>query len=499
MANSDLIKVMASAEISLVDETDASTLTSNMQVIKGSKNQIYIVGQTNPFSPDWKKSNLVIRPFLQASNVTKQDLSGIEYNPDLFDPKEYPNPLYDGNYIKDIHWFIRDTAGIETEIYDSTDYSFSYTYTIDGKTVVCNDKRQLVIKGNVLGKNSTADLICKYSFYDPFANIYISQQTLVTIVNLASGLSNSKIVTMPINGNSITNTSIQYLDIVAKFYGDSGEESIGDLIDNGDSTVSCLWYIRDKDNWALLDPTQTGQEQANSVTQLYKIMRIKSYDANSGNYEFEDYYGPKGNAVLRLFPDLIVGSEVIKCVFTDSTGAQFSTIEVVYDNTDTTKVEIYSSNGRRLKRNETKGTDLKAIVTYKGNLLEDNSSLYDTEFDYYWYKYTYGTDKMVNVYNNDSNEIVINEDKDNPIKGKRILHASSNDIDINDKQTKIMLDLAEHREIVASMAQASFYSASVSEEDLNLAINLNNNVGIDTNDLDAALFTAKELKAISES
>ena len=95
-------KLKATASVTIVDETDASTLVSNMVVVKGSKNQIYITGQDNPYSPDWTKNNLVIRPFLQASNITKENKSNEEYNPDLFDPAEYPQDLITYGYIKDI-------------------------------------------------------------------------------------------------------------------------------------------------------------------------------------------------------------------------------------------------------------------------------------------------------------------------------------------------------------------------------------------------------------
>ena len=67
-------KIKATASVTIVDETDASTLTGNMMVVKGSKSQIFITGQSNPYSPDWVKSNLVVRPFLQASNITKENL-----------------------------------------------------------------------------------------------------------------------------------------------------------------------------------------------------------------------------------------------------------------------------------------------------------------------------------------------------------------------------------------------------------------------------------------
>ena len=81
-------KIKATASVTIVDETDASTLIGNMTVVSGSKNQIYLTGQANPFSPNWAKSNLVIRPFLQATNVTKNNLVDVEYDPDLFNPEE---------------------------------------------------------------------------------------------------------------------------------------------------------------------------------------------------------------------------------------------------------------------------------------------------------------------------------------------------------------------------------------------------------------------------
>ena len=112
-------KIKATASVTIVDETDASTLTGNMMVVKGSKSQIFITGQSNPYSPDWVKSNLVVRPFLQASNITKENLIGEEYNPDMFDPKEYPNSISTYEYIKDIHWYLRDSAGVERELFES--------------------------------------------------------------------------------------------------------------------------------------------------------------------------------------------------------------------------------------------------------------------------------------------------------------------------------------------------------------------------------------------
>ena len=485
-------KIKATASVTVVNETDASMLTGNMLVVKGSKNQLYITGQSNPFSPDWSKSNLVIRPFLQASNITKLDSVGIEYNPDLFDPKEYSNAISFYDYIKDIHWYLRDSAGVETEIHESSDYSFSYTYTINGSKVICNDSRQLVIKKNILSKNSTADIVCKFSFYDPFANIYVSQQLETNLINLASGQSNSKLITTCVNGNTITNNGNTYIDIMAQFYGDSEEENIGAAIEEGSANVSCLWYIRRQDGWTLLDPTTEGQTVANTEAMMYEIMKVSEYDDLTGTYTFEKFEGARGNAGIRIYPALIKGSEVIKCVYTDATGAKYNSIQVVYDVTDDTRVELYCSNGKRLRKGHVENTTIKAVITYKGTLLQDDSPLYDTEFDYYWYKYTLSDDKYVNVFNNSANDVIENEDLANPIKGLRTLYVDYLDISSDEKEAEFSLDLVEYEAAAANAAQAMYFSRAITEEDLGIAMLLNEDAGIE-DDIEAAIYTAQEL------
>ena len=489
-------KIKATASVTIVDETDASTLTGNMMVVKGSKSQIFITGQSNPYSPDWIKSNLVVRPFLQASNITKENLIGEEYNPDMFDPKEYPNSISTYEYIKDIHWYLRDSAGVERELFESNECSFNYTYVINDIAVVCNDKRQLVIRENILSKNTTADIICKFSFYDPFANMFISQQLETTITNIASGQSNNKLITSCITGNAINNTGASYIDIIAKFYDDTGEINIDDLIVSGDSNVSCLWYIRRYDGWMLLDPTELGQNNANVNTDMYKIKRINSYDSSTETYDLVDSTNARGAAAIRIFPSIISGSEVIKCVFTDSTGAKYNSLQIIYDTTDPTSVELYCSNGKRLKKGSIENTTIKAIVTYKGSLLEDDSSLYNTEFDYYWYKYTISDDVYVNVYNDNSNNLIENSDLAHPIKGKRTLFINSNAITSDEKEARFSLDLVEYGALTSEAAQASFYNSAVSEEDLATAMVINNSIGMNENDIDAAISTAQELNSL---
>ena len=246
--------------------------------------------------------------------------------------------------------------------------------------------------------------------------MYISQQLECNLINIASGQSNSRLVTTCVNGNSINN-NIAYIDIMAQFYGNEGEEDIGAAIEEGSANTSCLWYIRRLDGWVLLDPTAEGQSNANADANMYEIMAIDSYDNATGVYNFSKYEGGKGNAGIRIYPALIKNSEVIKCVYTDSTGAKYNSIQVVYDTTDETRVELYCSNGKRLRKGRVEDTVIKAMVTYKGTLLEDDSPLYNTEFDYYWYKYTLNDDKYVNVFNNGVNDLIENEDLANPVKG----------------------------------------------------------------------------------
>ena len=489
-------KVKATASITIVDETDASTLTGNMLIVKGSKNQIYISGQANPYSPNWAKSNLVIRPFLQASNVTKQNSLSVEYNPDLFDPKEYPNSIISYEYIKDIHWYLRDSSGVETELYESNDYSFVYTYTVDGKSIKCNDYRQIVISNNILEKNSTADIICKFSFYDPFANIFISQQLETSLINIASGQSNSRLITTCVNGNAISNNGEQYIDIAARFYGEEGEEEIDTNISLGDANVSCLWYIRRYDGWILLDPTKAGQDGANaSGAKMYEMKRISNYDNSTGIYDLESYNNARGCAAIRIYPALITGSEVIKCVYTDYTGSKFNSVEIVYDTTDDTKIELYCNNGKRLRKGIIDNTTIKAVITYKGEVLEDDSDLYNTEFDYYWYKYTITNDKYVNVYNNSENDLIENSDLNNPVKGGRTLYVDTFDISPDEGEAKFTLDLLEYGALAKANAQAAYYNSAITEEDLGIAMAANYNVGIE-DDIEAAIYTAQELNAL---
>ena len=146
--------ILATASITITDQTDAATLAGGISVISGSKNQVYLTGSASPFSPDWTKNNLVIRPYLYASTITRGIGTENEYNPDLFSPIEYPSLSNPGDlnvskaYINtnDLSWYIRDANGTETLINPELNSNFTYSYTNNGTLYA--DKRYLVIKNN---------------------------------------------------------------------------------------------------------------------------------------------------------------------------------------------------------------------------------------------------------------------------------------------------------------------------------------------------------------
>lgn len=45
-------KVLATAQLTITDQTDASNLAGNMTIVNGSKSQMFLTGSTLPYSPD---------------------------------------------------------------------------------------------------------------------------------------------------------------------------------------------------------------------------------------------------------------------------------------------------------------------------------------------------------------------------------------------------------------------------------------------------------------
>lgn len=509
--------VLATAQITLTDNTDASYLSGNLMVINSGRNQIYLTGQDgdSKYSPNWKTNNLVIRPFLTASQVTKGTSPNV-YNPDIFDPEEYPNFNLRDNLkiINDIHWYIRDSAGVESEIYaGNSNFDFNWTYNIKGQNVMITDHRQLVIKNNILAANSSADIICKFSFYDPYAKLNIQQQYTITIMNVVAGEGSNKSYITAINGNSFYNNKPKYLQLKAGYYRNSSLVEETDLqkeLEDATSNTSIKWFIRDMNEttyWKYLDPTT--QDLNNSSTENNgKLYEVCHMDYNQTE-EVQPTNNSKGGMILNVYPDLIDSSDVIKLVVTDN-GSDFSDLIILYDNSDPTRATIYSTAGDKLVRSSSNtGTILKAVITHNGTLLDENNldhlNMYNDEFDYYWYKTSEDGTRVWNIWESDENNVttyheqeITNRTNDIELqKSKRSIYISPDNVE---KKNEFIVDIVSKSEVSASKARNTLLNnLLLSEEDLNNASIMNKNAGLNEHDLAETIATAYEVKAFSIS
>ena len=517
MANNNYA-AKATAQITIVDTTDASYLSGGLSIVSGSRNQIYVPTATgdSAYSPNWKFNNLVIRPFLTASNIKKAE-GTTYYNPDLFSPEEYPSFTTGTftNIISDIHWYRRDNAGVETEIVSGTEgYNFNWDYSINNETVTINDKRQLVINENVLSPNTSMDIICKFSYNDPYANMSIRQQFSINISNIAAGTGTSKVHIEAVNGNTIYNDSPEYIQLEASFYYNGEAIELASEIANAESTTSVLWYIRDiKTNtcWRLLDATQQDYINENSETgnKLYEVCEYEQVTGSDSTIttELSPVKYSKGGTVLKVYPDLIAGSDVIKCVVTYN-NMQYSELQVVYDNSDPIRMYIQSSTGDKLSRGQDNdNTILKPVIIYKGQLLDDTNTedlqLLNSLFSYFWYKDAIDGSITWNVWNEYNggiatlkSQVVTNSNEGLTLmEGTRELYVTANDID---KQNKFTLDLVDKVQAAASNSRAYLMSNQLTEDQVTAASLINENAGINANDMDATLATAYEIQAYTQ-
>ena len=495
--------ILATASITITDQTDAASLAGGISVVSGSKNQVFLTGTTAPYSPDWSKSNLVLRPYVYATTITRAEGTTGSYNPDLFDPDEYPDlsKPNDNNvstaYINtdNLFWYIRDANGTETVINPETNSNFSFIFTYNN--TVISDKRYLVIKNNFIPKDSFVTIICRYSFYDPFAKLYVNQSYEIDLSCLSTGGSTSQLLINSVNGTSIYNSFPTSIDLYATYYKDGVEVDIQKEIEDPTKSSSLYWYIRSSSGqgWTLLD----GTKQAD-YADLFEVHRYTTYDPTYNKYALTPTNNKRGGFYLIVKPGLIDGSSVIKAVYTASDEGKTSTaLEVVYDATDDVQAYIHSSNGDKIYQGVSSlGTTLTCMVKYQGKILEANDTRYETNFEYYWFKVSADGSETWNIWLDNSGNMMsqklLPETEDSMVMmpSSRVMPIRAEDVDsVNMFQCaiidKVSMQLAEQRSL--------FILNSPSEEDLIAASVLNNELGIEDNS-EALLNTAYEINAL---
>ncbi len=506
-------KVLATAQLTITDQTDASNLAGNLTIVSGSKSQVYLTGATQPYNPDWKMKNLVIRPYMIASNVYKGS-SVDKYNPDLFDPKEYPNLEspgdlnVSGKYIHDIAWYIIDSAGNETLININDDPRFSHTWTYKNKeneNLVLTDKRTLVIKDNILEKDAIASIIVKFSFHDPFADIKIPVTYEIQINNLSTGLGTTKASINSIDGNSFYNANIdEQLKFEANYF---NEGNIIDLESKLSSSVSQLkveWFIKTSNGWTLLDASSQDENSWNKpgAQKLYEIHRVVEKSEDGTIIRTEKTTNRKGGTVLIVTPGLIAGSDTIKLTITDDEQSDLKTsaLENISDYSDPTQCYVHSTNGDKLYKGvNAPGTTVSAVVTYKGELLNNDDPRYETMFDYYWYRIDQLGEEIENMYYDEFDTLqFISTNAPNyiedgfPVSSKRAIDLKPSHIDY---KATFSVDLLNKQQAIIMEHRHNLLRSMPTEEELKDAQAMIINAGISKYNNKEILETAKDIRA----
>lgn len=506
-------KVLATAQLTITDQTDASNLAGNLTIVSGSKSQVYLTGATQPYNPDWKMKNLVIRPYMIASNVYKGS-SVDKYNPDLFDPKEYPNLESPGDinvsikYIHDIAWYLVDSAGNQTLINVEEDPRFSHTWTYQNKEqkdLIIKDKRTLVIKDNILEKDAVASIMVKFSFNDPFADIKIPVTYEIQINNLSTGLGTTKAAINSIDGNAFYNAKVnEQLKFEANYF---SEGNIVDLESKLASPVSQLkveWHIRTSNGWTILDAASQDENSWNKpgAQKLYEIHRVVQKGEDGTILKTEKTTNRKGGTVLIVTPGLIAGSDTIKLTITDDEKSDLKTsaLENVYDHSDPTQCYVHSTNGDKLyKGMYAPGTTISAVVTYKGELLNNDDPRYDTMFDYYWYRTDQLGEEIENMYYDEFDTLQFisttapNYEEDGfPMASKRAIELTPQHIDY---KATFSVDLLNKQEATIAEYRNNLLRSMPTEEEIRDAQIMVVNAGVSKYNNKEILETAKDIRA----
>ena len=432
--------ILATASISIANQSTSAELTGSLIIESGNKNQIYTAGLPAPYSPDWAINNLVIRPYCTASTITKVSDEFVTYNPDLFSIEEYPDlndsQYYERNitYIKNLKWFTRSVSGVESEIVEDDNFTFIYNDSVDN--------RYLVIKNNFLPRDSYVTIICKYNYNDPFTGSIIPQTYSLDLSCISTGQGTDQLIINNVFGTSIHNNDPAYIELYVSYFSNGLETDIQEQIEDPTIQSSIQWYKRasSEDGWILLDAETQDENEFNS--EAIKCYEIRRYTAINGvgQYTTEKTYSARGGFLLRVYPALIKSSDVIKAIFTNTnkSNAQYTATEVVYDTTDVIQAYIVSSAGDKLYKNvDTNGTTLTCMINYQGQLLEDGDPRYGDDdytgdqdgetglFDYYWFRMSQDGSQTYNLYKDYKGEVQMKLVEDDTVLSK-----SSRTIDI---------------------------------------------------------------------
>lgn len=503
-------KVLATAQMTITDQTDASNLAGNMTIINGSKSQAYLTGSAQPYNPNWKVNKLVLRPYMIATNVYRGP-SESRYNPDLFDPKEYPNLETPGDtnvttkYIHDIEWYIVDSANNQKRIdITKSEFSSKFSHTWQYGDRVIEDKRTLVIQDNILDKDQMASIVVKFAFHDPFADIRIPVAYEVQLNNLSTGVGATKTFINAIDGNSFYNADDNaQLRFEANYYREGVAVDLNKELSSGSSNLKVEWFIKSPSGWAVLDPTTQGQ---NEWKDCYEIRIVKTRDDHGNITETEKVNNAKGGALLIVKPGLIAGSDIIKLVVTDtnSSDMQSGALETIYDYSDPTQCYIHSSNGDKLyKGMNAPGTVLSTVVTYKGELFQSDDERYNTMFDYYWYRIDSRGDKIENVYSDSVGGPLQFIDTKNPqyTSNNGYPKSLTRSITIEPKHVEnkatFSCDLLDKKAALRIMRRNALLRTMPLEDDIRDAQIALMNVGISKYDYEEIMATAIEMRAFA--
>ena len=438
--------ILATASISIANQSTSAELTGNLIIESGNKNQIYTAGMPAPYSPDWTINNLIIRPYCTASTITKISDEFVTYNPDLFDINEYPDlndPKYyerDTTYIKNLKWLTRSVSGIENEIVEDDNFTFTYNNSVDN--------RYLVIKNNFLPRDAYVTIICKYDYNDPYTGSLIPQTYSLDLSCISTGQGTDQLIINNIFGTSIHNNDPAYIELFVSYFSNGLETDVQTEIEDPTIQSSVQWYKRSssEDGWVLLDAVTQDENEFNS--EAIKCYEIRRYTAINGTdqYETEKTYSARGGFMLRVYPALIKSSDVIKAIFTNTnkSNAQYTATEVVYDTTDVVQAYIVSSAGDKLYKNvDTNGTTLTCMINYQGQLLENGDPRYGDDdysgdqdgeqglFDYYWFRMSQDGLQTYNLYHDFNGELQMRlvEDDTELIKSSRIINIKAQHIE----------------------------------------------------------------------